>query len=172
MNTCYDQINQIKHFQYKLFGGIIMKKILIMLLILAISTSAFCINIKIINNTNASGGWKTKIEHEGLFITKYRHMKRKNNEANFNNIPLDSTIQIISTKNIGKGTAISSSKITLRKDLYEEEINTENITITIKECDSETTQCKSIMSEINSSPETTSEGNSGQNNKYYYVKIE
>ena len=150
-----------------------MKKILTILLTLTISTSVFGINIKIINKTSATSGWKVKLETSGQFITRYRYVKKNGNIITFSNIPLDCTVQIVSTRNIGKGTALTSgSRITLRKDLHEEEINSENITITIKECNHETTQCKNIMSVINNSPETRSEGNLGKNNKYYYLNIE
>ncbi len=146
-----------------------MKKILTILLALAISTSAFGINVKVINNTNASSGWRAKIASAGHWVTRYRYMLRKGIEVKFTNIPSDCTVQIISMKNIGKGTAMSSSKITLRKDID----SNQNVTIHIEECnDVENDPCKTIMATKENNDETASEGCTGKNKKYYYVETE
>lgn len=108
-----------------------MKKILSILLFSLITSQVFGANLILINETNANYGWKAKIASpDGIYITNYRYIPENGDSANFNNLPNDYTIKIISKAQIGKQTGRSSSYVTLSKNINSDE----NITVYIREC--------------------------------------
>lgn len=140
-----------------------MKKIISTLLLFLVTQYCFTKDITIINTTNANGGWKAKIESEGKFITNFRNMYSKNSTVIFRNLDKEKNynIQIQSIRKIGRGTALSSSFITLRKNDQSEN----DTVIKIKECNFSKKYCQKI--EIGKDDH---EEEIAKENIYYYVE--
>ncbi len=131
-----------------------MKKILTILLALAISTSAFGINVTIVNNTNINGGWNANINN----LTK--NLPNNGTRATFNDVSSNFTIKIVSNTEKFQNQLI-------KMNIYQ--TSDENIIIHIKECNSQSTECQQIIQQTAPS-ESGNEGIMGNDNIYYYLK--